>query len=169
MRRLKRSRTSLYITVRHRVRKSGSKEKKWVFHIDSFSPPRSGCLGAVGGVCALANVLGRELCELERLCVSGRWEEARVLQQRLIEPNAAVSTICCTPGASHPAPAPSKQRQTGGSVTSPRVWSGATNDLTGCVKSQRKKTVDFVDFSVSFSINSNRDGSTQHLKYKSVP
>ncbi|XP_076740712.1 4-hydroxy-2-oxoglutarate aldolase, mitochondrial isoform X1 [Maylandia zebra] len=47
--------------------------------------------GAIGGVCALANVLGQELCELERLCVSGRWEEARVLQQRLIEPNAAVT------------------------------------------------------------------------------
>lgn len=54
------------------------------------------CRGAVGGVCALANVLGREVCELERLCLSGRWEEARVLQRRLIEPNAAVSTICCT-------------------------------------------------------------------------
>ncbi|XP_072239735.1 4-hydroxy-2-oxoglutarate aldolase, mitochondrial [Leuresthes tenuis] len=49
------------------------------------------CVGAVGGVCALANVLGQELCELERLCMSGRWEEARVLQQRLIEPNAAVT------------------------------------------------------------------------------
>ncbi|KAM9857502.1 4-hydroxy-2-oxoglutarate aldolase, mitochondrial [Aulostomus maculatus] len=49
------------------------------------------CVGAVGGVCALANVLGQELCELERLCTSGRWEEARVLQQRLIEPNAAVT------------------------------------------------------------------------------
>ncbi|CAB1417647.1 unnamed protein product, partial [Pleuronectes platessa] len=49
------------------------------------------CVGAVGGVCALANVLGAQLCELERLCVSGRWEEARVLQQRLIEPNAAVT------------------------------------------------------------------------------
>ncbi|XP_043971472.1 4-hydroxy-2-oxoglutarate aldolase, mitochondrial [Gambusia affinis] len=49
------------------------------------------CVGAVGGVCALANVLGQELCELERLCRSGRWEEAKVLQQRLIEPNAAVT------------------------------------------------------------------------------
>ncbi|XP_026214638.1 4-hydroxy-2-oxoglutarate aldolase, mitochondrial [Anabas testudineus] len=49
------------------------------------------CVGAVGGVCALANVLGRELCELERLCLSGSWEEARVLQQRLIEPNTAVT------------------------------------------------------------------------------
>ncbi|CAB1344390.1 unnamed protein product, partial [Coregonus sp. 'balchen'] len=45
----------------------------------------------VGGVCALANVLGREVCELEQLCVSGRWEEARALQQRLIEPNTAVT------------------------------------------------------------------------------
>lgn len=50
-----------------------------------------GYSGAVGGVCALANVLGREVCELERLCASGRWEEARALQHRLIEPNAAVS------------------------------------------------------------------------------
>uniref|UniRef100_A0A3Q3X5U9 4-hydroxy-2-oxoglutarate aldolase, mitochondrial n=1 Tax=Mola mola TaxID=94237 RepID=A0A3Q3X5U9_MOLML len=54
--------------------------KKRTFYMD---PP---C-----GVAALANVLGREVCELERLCVSGRWEEARVLQQRLIEPNAAVT------------------------------------------------------------------------------
>ncbi|KAK6300862.1 hypothetical protein J4Q44_G00289600 [Coregonus suidteri] len=48
-------------------------------------------VGCVGGVCALANVLGREVCELEQLCVSGRWEEARALQQRLIEPNTAVT------------------------------------------------------------------------------
>lgn len=52
--------------------------------------------GAVGGVCALANVLGRQVCELEHLCVSGRLEEARALQQRLLEPNAAVSSTCCT-------------------------------------------------------------------------
>lgn len=49
------------------------------------------CVGAVGGVCALANVLGAQVCELQQLCVSGRWEEARVLQQRLIRPNAAVT------------------------------------------------------------------------------
>lgn len=48
-------------------------------------------VGAVGGVCALANVLGHQLCELQRLCTSGCWEEARELQQRLIEPNAAVT------------------------------------------------------------------------------
>lgn len=56
--------------------------------------------GAVGGVCALANVLGQQLCELHTLCLSGRWEEARNLQQRLIEPNAAVSTAQLPPGGS---------------------------------------------------------------------
>ncbi|XP_023676040.1 4-hydroxy-2-oxoglutarate aldolase, mitochondrial [Paramormyrops kingsleyae] len=48
-------------------------------------------VGAVGGVCALANVLGPQLCQLEQLCLSGSWEEARELQGRLIEPNAAVT------------------------------------------------------------------------------
>ncbi|XP_054378724.1 4-hydroxy-2-oxoglutarate aldolase, mitochondrial isoform X3 [Pongo abelii] len=48
-------------------------------------------LGAVGGVCALANVLGAQVCQLERLCCTGQWEEAQKLQHRLIEPNAAVS------------------------------------------------------------------------------
>ncbi|KAG5855276.1 4-hydroxy-2-oxoglutarate aldolase, mitochondrial [Anguilla anguilla] len=48
-------------------------------------------VGAVGGVCALANVLGRQVCQLEELCVSGQWEAAKALQYRLIEPNAAVT------------------------------------------------------------------------------
>lgn len=75
----------------------GQKVKnKEILFIDLFCPLSPGCVGAVGGVCALANVLGREVCELSRLCVSSRWEDARVLQQRLIEPNAAVSTICRT-------------------------------------------------------------------------
>ncbi|XP_072319813.1 4-hydroxy-2-oxoglutarate aldolase, mitochondrial isoform X2 [Eucyclogobius newberryi] len=56
------------------------------------------CVGAVGGVCALANVLGPQVCELHRLCVSGRWDEARALQQRLIEPNAAVTRGLGVPG-----------------------------------------------------------------------
>uniref|UniRef100_S4RDR1 4-hydroxy-2-oxoglutarate aldolase 1 n=1 Tax=Petromyzon marinus TaxID=7757 RepID=S4RDR1_PETMA len=47
--------------------------------------------GAVGGVCALANVLGAEVCELARLSREGRHEEARELQLRLIRPNAAVT------------------------------------------------------------------------------
>ncbi|XP_029466015.1 4-hydroxy-2-oxoglutarate aldolase, mitochondrial isoform X2 [Rhinatrema bivittatum] len=29
------------------------------------------CVGAVGGICALANVLGAQVCELERLCLAG--------------------------------------------------------------------------------------------------
>ncbi|NWI13315.1 HOGA1 protein, partial [Crypturellus soui] len=48
-------------------------------------------IGAVGGICALANVLGAPLCQLERLCQEGRWQEARDLQHRLVEPNAAVT------------------------------------------------------------------------------
>ncbi|KFP38601.1 hypothetical protein N324_11513, partial [Chlamydotis macqueenii] len=48
-------------------------------------------LGASGGVCAFANVLGAPLCQLDHLCREGRWQEARDLQYRLIEPNAAVS------------------------------------------------------------------------------
>ncbi|XP_073210721.1 4-hydroxy-2-oxoglutarate aldolase, mitochondrial isoform X2 [Lepidochelys kempii] len=48
-------------------------------------------IGACGGVCVLANVLGAPLCQLERLCQEGRWQEARALQLRLIEPNAAVT------------------------------------------------------------------------------
>lgn len=48
-------------------------------------------VGAVGGVCALANVLGQQICELEKLCLQGQWERARDLQHRLIEPNTAVT------------------------------------------------------------------------------
>uniref|UniRef100_A0A674J1V7 Uncharacterized protein n=1 Tax=Terrapene triunguis TaxID=2587831 RepID=A0A674J1V7_9SAUR len=49
--------------------------------------------GACGGVCALANVLGAPLCQLECLCQEGRWQEAQALQLRLIEPNAAVRDV----------------------------------------------------------------------------
>ncbi|NWH68603.1 HOGA1 protein, partial [Geococcyx californianus] len=55
-------------------------------------------LGASGGVCALANVLGAQLCQLHRLCHDGRWQEARNLQHRLIEPNAAVTRRFGIPG-----------------------------------------------------------------------
>ncbi|NXG36604.1 HOGA1 protein, partial [Dromaius novaehollandiae] len=55
-------------------------------------------VGAVGGVCALANVLGAPLCQLERLCREGRWQEARDLQLRLLEPNAAVTRRFGIPG-----------------------------------------------------------------------
>ena len=49
------------------------------------------CVGAVGGVCALANVLGEEVCELHNLFKENRWEEAKNLQHRLIAPNSVVS------------------------------------------------------------------------------
>ncbi|KAM4702826.1 4-hydroxy-2-oxoglutarate aldolase, mitochondrial [Rhinophrynus dorsalis] len=55
-------------------------------------------VGAVGGVCALANVLGAQVCELERLCLSAQWREAKKLQHRLIEPNAAVTRKFGIPG-----------------------------------------------------------------------
>lgn len=55
-------------------------------------------LGAVGGVCALANVLGAQVCQLERLCLTGQWEDAQKLQHRLIEPNAAVTRRFGIPG-----------------------------------------------------------------------
>lgn len=48
--------------------------------------------GAVGGICGLANVLGAQVCQLERLCLTGQWEAAQELQHRLIEPNTAVSS-----------------------------------------------------------------------------
>ena len=47
--------------------------------------------GCVGGVCALANILGAEVCELFNLHRQGKHEEARQLQLRLVAPNAAVS------------------------------------------------------------------------------
>ena len=47
--------------------------------------------GAVGGVCALANVLGREVCKLAELHKKGEHDQARQLQHQLILPNTAVS------------------------------------------------------------------------------
>ncbi|XP_067909236.1 4-hydroxy-2-oxoglutarate aldolase, mitochondrial isoform X1 [Heterodontus francisci] len=70
------------------------KTRNWDFQVLAGS---AGCLlaaysiGAVGGVCALANVLGEPLCNLEKLCLGGQWEEARELQYRLIEPNTAIT------------------------------------------------------------------------------
>uniref|UniRef100_A0A8C6JCG8 4-hydroxy-2-oxoglutarate aldolase, mitochondrial n=2 Tax=Melopsittacus undulatus TaxID=13146 RepID=A0A8C6JCG8_MELUD len=55
-------------------------------------------LGASGGICALANVLGAPLCQLHRLCHEGHWQEARELQHRLIEPNTAVTRRFGIPG-----------------------------------------------------------------------
>ncbi|ERE79654.1 4-hydroxy-2-oxoglutarate aldolase, mitochondrial isoform X2 [Cricetulus griseus] len=55
-------------------------------------------VGAVGGICGLANVLGAQVCQLERLCLTGQWEAAQTLQHRLIEPNTAVTRRFGIPG-----------------------------------------------------------------------
>lgn len=55
-------------------------------------------VGCVGGVCALANVLGREICQLESLYKSNKFEEALALQQRLITPNMDVTRKFGVPG-----------------------------------------------------------------------
>uniref|UniRef100_A0A5F5Q1W7 4-hydroxy-2-oxoglutarate aldolase, mitochondrial n=1 Tax=Equus caballus TaxID=9796 RepID=A0A5F5Q1W7_HORSE len=55
-------------------------------------------MGAVGGICALANVLGAQVCQLERLCRTGQWEDAQKLQHRLIEPNTAPRFTGVDPG-----------------------------------------------------------------------
>lgn len=51
-------------------------------------------LGAVGGIVALANVLGDKCCELARLSAEGKTDEARRLQMQLIHPNQLVSFQC---------------------------------------------------------------------------
>jgi 4-hydroxy-2-oxoglutarate aldolase len=50
------------------------------------------CLGAAGGVCALANVAPAQTVELYRLTRAGKHAEARALQFRLMAVNAAVTT-----------------------------------------------------------------------------
>jgi len=48
-------------------------------------------MGAVGGICALANVAGTECAELISLWKQGKLSEAIKLQQTLLEPNVAVT------------------------------------------------------------------------------
>jgi len=55
-------------------------------------------LGAVGGVCALANVVPKECCRLADLVRAGDHQAARELQLRLIPPNAAVTSRFGVPG-----------------------------------------------------------------------
>lgn len=50
------------------------------------------CLGAVGGVLALANIAPRQCCDLLTLSTEGRHPEAKALQLRLIPPNTAVTS-----------------------------------------------------------------------------
>ena len=55
-------------------------------------------VGAVGGICALANALPTEVARLQQLYEEGKAEEARVLQHRLIAPNGAVTKVFGVPG-----------------------------------------------------------------------
>jgi len=55
-------------------------------------------VGAVGGICALANALPGPVCQLQQLFKEGRFEEARELQLRLIPPNTAVTKQFGVPG-----------------------------------------------------------------------
>lgn len=48
-------------------------------------------IGAVGGVCALANVLGEEVCQLHSAYREGNLELAKQLQLSLVEPNVALT------------------------------------------------------------------------------
>lgn len=50
------------------------------------------CVGAKGGIVALGNVAPRECAQLFELFHEGRHDEARALQHRLLEPNAAVTS-----------------------------------------------------------------------------
>ncbi|XP_015906776.2 4-hydroxy-2-oxoglutarate aldolase, mitochondrial [Parasteatoda tepidariorum] len=56
------------------------------------------CVGCVGGVLALANALGSATCQLYENFISGKHEEARELQLRLIGPNLAVTKWFGIPG-----------------------------------------------------------------------
>lgn len=55
-------------------------------------------VGVTGGVLALADVAPRECVALYNLCRSGRWEEARALQARLLPVNQAVGGALGIPG-----------------------------------------------------------------------
>ncbi|WAR21902.1 HOGA1-like protein, partial [Mya arenaria] len=55
-------------------------------------------VGAVGGVLALANILGDHCCRLEELFKAGKMEEAKELQHRMIGPNLAVTKKFGVPG-----------------------------------------------------------------------
>merc|ERR1712071_714272 len=55
-------------------------------------------VGAVGGICALANCLPGPVCDLQQLSREGKFAEAQGLQHRLIAPNGAVTKQFGVPG-----------------------------------------------------------------------
>ncbi|GBN83474.1 4-hydroxy-2-oxoglutarate aldolase, mitochondrial [Araneus ventricosus] len=56
------------------------------------------CVGCVGGVLALANPLGKPLCDLYQHVLKGNHDAARSLQHRVIEPNLCVTKLFGIPG-----------------------------------------------------------------------
>ena len=56
------------------------------------------CVGAVGGVLALANIAPQHCCDMVSLFKFGKHEDARELQLRMIVPNSAVTARFGVPG-----------------------------------------------------------------------
>jgi 4-hydroxy-2-oxoglutarate aldolase len=56
------------------------------------------CLGAVGGVLALANIAPQQCCDILSLYKAGKIDDARELQLRMIAPNTAVTASLGVPG-----------------------------------------------------------------------
>ena len=55
-------------------------------------------VGAIGGICALANALPEEVCKLQQLLDEGKEGEALSLHYRLLAPNKAVTAQFGVPG-----------------------------------------------------------------------
>ncbi|MBI4841242.1 MAG: dihydrodipicolinate synthase family protein [candidate division NC10 bacterium] len=56
------------------------------------------CVGAIGGVLALANIAPQQCCDIVSLFKYGKHEDARELQLRMIAPNTAVTARFGVPG-----------------------------------------------------------------------
>jgi len=59
------------------------------------------CLGAVGGVCALANIAPQQILDMMSLVKQGKLTPAFAIQKRMIEPNTAVTAGFGIPGLKH--------------------------------------------------------------------
>jgi 4-hydroxy-2-oxoglutarate aldolase len=56
------------------------------------------CIGAIGGVLALANIAPQQCCDILALFKAGKLEDAKELQLRMIAPNTAVTAGLGVPG-----------------------------------------------------------------------
>jgi len=66
----------------------------------SFLAPAM-CLGAVGGVCALANIAPQQILDMMSFLKQGKIPQAFAIQKRMIEPNTAVTAGFGIPGLKH--------------------------------------------------------------------